>query len=110
MFSETSSTGCLSLVFHLMNTTGLRLTIDRSSLARALALRPAPHPDPARLPEPLVPVAHAHDQRVDAAQHGIHAIEALDAGFRAQALGTLDFQPLGLLEVVEREREIAREP
>ena len=38
------------------------------------------HRDAARLPEQLVAIAHAHDQRVDAAQHGVDAVEEGDPG------------------------------
>ena len=35
--------------------------------------------DPARLFEQFVAHAHVHDERVDAAQHGVYAIQALDS-------------------------------
>ncbi|MEA3221080.1 MAG: hypothetical protein OZX49_02199 [Immundisolibacter sp.] len=43
--------------------------------------------DAARLPEQLVPVAHAHDQRIDAAEHCVHAVQAADSVIRFLAYG-----------------------
>ena len=48
---------------------------------------PGPDRDAARLAEKLVPVAHADDERVDAAQHRIDAREAEDFFLREPVLG-----------------------
>jgi hypothetical protein len=56
---------------------------------------PLLHRDPASLPKQLLPVADAHDSRVDAAQHRVHARQPPDL--------------FVLLEVLERECYVARE-
>src|ERR1700692_2185191 len=41
----------------------------------------------ARFPEQRLPVAHAHTESINPAQHGVHAIQSLDPVFRLHALG-----------------------
>ena len=43
--------------------------------------------------EQLLAVAHAHDQRVDAAQHGIQAVQPKYLVFRRLALGDVAHDP-----------------
>src|SRR6202042_1425977 len=47
----------------------------------------AVHGKPARFLEEFVALGYPHDQRIDAAQHGVYAIEMLDPGLCLPALG-----------------------
>ncbi len=55
----------------------LRHPVDHAQPGHAKS--PGFHGDPAGLAEQLVAVAHAHDQGVDAAEHGVDAVQPLDS-------------------------------
>ena len=48
--------------------------------------------DPARIPEKLLAVMHPHDQRIDATQHGIYAVQVCDPALRFLAFGDVAHQ------------------